>query len=136
MYIEVAAENTVVWENCFSWSTIICFSFKIVFNGALIVGTAREDVLNLLIPAVEGADQADLLAVASLACGLVAIGTSNASVSNAILTKLVDARDTEALKSSQMRMAVLGNIFFCTCNNINWNENTKMNWFKILCVPK
>lgn len=62
------------------------------------------------MPAVENAASADMLAIASLACGFVALGTSNAQVSSAILTKLVDSRETEALKSPQMRLAVLGNL--------------------------
>lgn len=43
-----------------------------------------------------------------LACGLIAVGTCNADVTNAILTKLVDLRENETLKSSHMNLAVLG----------------------------
>lgn len=64
----------------------------------------------MLIPAVESAIQAELLAVASLACGLVAISSCNGNVTNAILSKLVDVRETDSLKSPHMRLVVLGKL--------------------------
>lgn len=66
-------------------------------------------MLDILIPAVESANKAELLAVASLACGLVAIGSCNGVITNAVLSKLVDARESESLKAPFMRLAVLGN---------------------------
>lgn len=72
------------------------------------LGSQRTDVLDLLIPAVESANQAELLAVASLACGLIGIGSCNGQVTNAILSKLVDVRESESLKAPHMRLAVLG----------------------------
>lgn len=65
-------------------------------------------MLDFLIPAVESAHQADLLAVASLSCGLVGIGSCNGQVTNAILSKLVDVRESESLKAPHMRLVVLG----------------------------
>lgn len=76
--------------------------------GLAYAGTNRQDVLCLLLPAVENAVGAESLAVASLACGLVSVGTCNADVSSTILSRLVDSRDSEALKSSYMRLVVLG----------------------------
>lgn len=65
-------------------------------------------MLEFLIPAVESANQAELLAVSSLACGLVGIGSCNGQVTNAILSKLVDVRESESLKAPHMRLVVLG----------------------------
>lgn len=61
---------------------------------------------------MENANQADLLAVASLSCGLVGIGSCNGKISNAILSKLVDVRESESLKAPHMRLVVLG-LGFC-----------------------
>ncbi|KAB0793903.1 hypothetical protein PPYR_13523 [Photinus pyralis] len=76
--------------------------------GLAYIGSNRDDVLSLLVPVVENAQAVEYLAVASLACGLVAVGSGNFSVVNAILTKLVDARETFPSNSQDMRMIVLG----------------------------
>ncbi|KAK4874499.1 hypothetical protein RN001_013859 [Aquatica leii] len=76
--------------------------------GLAYAGTNRADVISLLIGAVENASNVENLAVASLSCGLVAVGGYNPDVINSILSKLVDARETEALKSPYMRLVVLG----------------------------
>lgn len=85
------------------------------------LGDAREDVVELLVPAIEGAATAEIMGVASLACGLVTMGTSDASVSSAILSKLVDMRETDAIKTCHARMAVLGNVSFD--KNIVYHRN-------------
>lgn len=76
--------------------------------GLAYIGTNRADVLELLIPAIEEAQTAECFGIACLACGMVATGTCNAEVSQAILTKLVDWRDNELLRSTHLLIAVLG----------------------------
>ncbi|XP_018332038.1 26S proteasome non-ATPase regulatory subunit 2-like [Agrilus planipennis] len=76
--------------------------------GMAYAGSAREDVLNILVPVVESAIGTEILAISSLAAGLVAVGTCNAAVTNAVLSKLVDIRESETLKSPLMRLTVLG----------------------------
>ncbi|KAF5293696.1 hypothetical protein FQA39_LY03181 [Lamprigera yunnana] len=76
--------------------------------GLAYAGTNREDVLSLLITALENASNIENLAVASLSCGLVAVGSGNSDVVNVILSKLLDAKETEALKSPYMRLVLLG----------------------------
>lgn len=63
-----------------------------------------------MIPVIEKDITVELLAVTSLACGLVAIGTCNGAVSDAIVTKLLEANEREALKSVYMRLVVLGKV--------------------------
>lgn len=76
--------------------------------GLAYVGTARNDVIELIIPALESASGAEQIAICSLSLGLVSLGTCNAEVSSAILTKLVDLRESDTLKSSHMNLTVLG----------------------------
>ncbi|XP_017779189.1 PREDICTED: 26S proteasome non-ATPase regulatory subunit 2-like [Nicrophorus vespilloides] len=76
--------------------------------GLAYVGTDRQDVTSLLIVAVENATTAENFATACLAIGLVCANTCNAEASNAILTKLVDWRENEQMKSTHMVLAVLG----------------------------
>lgn len=76
--------------------------------GLAYAGTNREDVLRVLIPIVENPSGVEILSVASLACGLVAVGSCNSEVCSTILSKLVDARESETLKTASMRLVVLG----------------------------
>nr|XP_022919747.1 26S proteasome non-ATPase regulatory subunit 2-like [Onthophagus taurus]XP_022919748.1 26S proteasome non-ATPase regulatory subunit 2-like [Onthophagus taurus] len=76
--------------------------------GLAYTSTNRADVLALLVPAIETAKTAESFAIASLACGLIAIGTCNPEIVQSILTKLVDWRDTDQLKTPHSLLGVLG----------------------------
>ncbi|KRT86061.1 hypothetical protein AMK59_2926 [Oryctes borbonicus] len=76
--------------------------------GLAYIGTNRSDILSLLIPAIEEANTAECFSMACLAAGMVAVGTCSGEVSQAILTKLMDWRENDLLKSSHSLIAVLG----------------------------
>ncbi|XP_044759668.1 26S proteasome non-ATPase regulatory subunit 2-like [Coccinella septempunctata] len=76
--------------------------------GLAYVGTAREDVLDLLSPIVQGTQSVEVLGIASLSCGLIALGRSNHNVITTILFKIIEANNTEQLRSPFMRLAGLG----------------------------
>lgn len=76
--------------------------------GLAYIGTNRDDVINLITPVIESTTNVEVLAVASIACGLIGIGSCNSEITNTILTKLVDWREMEILKSSFMHFVVLG----------------------------
>lgn len=80
--------------------------------GMAYIGTKRRDVLDLLIPSIESAHEIELISIASLSAGLVALGSCNADVTNAILAKLLDVPEKEDLKTSHVRLALLG-LSFC-----------------------
>ncbi|KAK5640956.1 hypothetical protein RI129_009503 [Pyrocoelia pectoralis] len=98
--------------------------------GLAYIGTNREDVLSLLIKVVENAKNVENLAVASLACGLVSVGSCNFEVINMILTKLVDARETEAAKSQYMRFIALGlGLCYLGCKDVVDTSNATLEVF-------
>lgn len=80
--------------------------------GLAYIGSQRTDVVNLLLPIIENATNAEALATASLACGMICITSCNSEVCTAILTKLVDWREQDTLKSPHTILAVLG-LGFC-----------------------
>ncbi|KAL3272663.1 hypothetical protein HHI36_014127 [Cryptolaemus montrouzieri] len=76
--------------------------------GLAYVGTAREDVLNLLSPIVQSSQSVEILGITSLACGLITLGRSKHNVITSILSKIIEANNTEQLRAPYMRMAGLG----------------------------
>lgn len=76
--------------------------------GLAYIGTNRSDVISLIIPVLETANNVEVLAAASLACGLIAVSSCHSEITNTILSRLVDWRDTDILKSSFMNLVVLG----------------------------
>lgn len=95
--------------------------------GLAYVGTNRKNVLDLLMPVLEEADGPELMAVASLACGLVAVGSHNDVVSHIILNKLVDVRESDVLKSSYMKLVVLG-LGLCYLGKYHFCGQSKVEW--------
>lgn len=71
-------------------------------------GTARDDVLELLSPIIQNAQSTEVLGIASLSCGLIALGRSDHTVITTILSKIIEANNTEQLRSPFMRLAGLG----------------------------
>lgn len=87
----------------------ICAIFGL---GLAYIGSQRIDVINLLLPIIENATNAEILSITSLACGMICITSCNSEVCTAILTKLVDWREQDILKSPHTILAVLG-LGFC-----------------------
>lgn len=80
--------------------------------GLAYIGTNRTDIINLILPVLENSNNVEVLAVASLACGLIAVGTCDSEVTSTVLARLVDWRDMDILKSPSMNLVVLG-LGFC-----------------------
>ncbi|RZC42288.1 PC rep domain containing protein, partial [Asbolus verrucosus] len=76
--------------------------------GLAYAGTGRSDVLNLLLPVIQGSKLVKTLGMASLACGLVALGRNNNKMSDVILSKMIESNRLEVLKSPYMLLAGLG----------------------------
>lgn len=76
--------------------------------GLAYIGTNRADIINLITPVIENSNNVEVLAVASISCGLIAVATCNSEITNTILTRLVDWREMEILRSSFMNLVVLG----------------------------
>lgn len=76
--------------------------------GLAYVGTAREDILDILSPVIQSSQSAEILGITSLSCGLIALGRSKHNVITIILSKIIEANNTEQLRSPFMRLAGLG----------------------------
>lgn len=76
--------------------------------GLAYAGTARLDVLDLLLKVVQCAKQTEIFGIASLACGLVALGRNYSELCDVIMMKMIEYKDSDDLKSPHMLLAALG----------------------------
>lgn len=76
--------------------------------GLAYAGTARQDILQLLLPVIQNSKVVKTLGIASLACGLVSLGRNNNELSDLILTKMIESNGSDVLKSPYMLLAALG----------------------------
>ncbi|XP_077986315.1 26S proteasome non-ATPase regulatory subunit 2-like [Glandiceps talaboti] len=71
-------------------------------------GSNREDVLTLLLPVMgDSKSTMEVVGVAALACGLIAVGTCNGEVTSTILQTLMEKSESE-LKETYSRYLALG----------------------------
>lgn len=78
--------------------------------GMAYAGTNHESVLGLLVPIIITPKiQPELLAVASVSCGLIAVSTCNSDVTSAILQKLIDCQNSpDIIGGSYKKLILLG----------------------------
>lgn len=76
--------------------------------GLAYAGSNRQDVLNLILPALGNSSSSmEVIGVAAMACGLIAVGSCNSSVSTTILEKLMEKSEAD-LKDTYARFLPLG----------------------------
>lgn len=76
--------------------------------GIAYAGTAREDILELLLPAIgDEANTMEIVAISALALGFIFVGSSNGDVAMAILQTMMERSD-EDLKDKWARFLGLG----------------------------
>lgn len=95
-------------------SNVLPLQIGAIFGiGLAYAGTNRDDVYQLLIPIIESAQQLEVLAVASISCGLITIGNyKNNPLITIIYDKLIEYNQNDQLKSPYMRLIGLG---LCLC---------------------
>lgn len=77
--------------------------------GLAYAGSNKEEVIELLMPIIADSTQdMQISAMAALACGLIAIGTSHPEVSEAIVTTLMDDERKSQLTNKWTRFLALG----------------------------
>lgn len=77
--------------------------------GLAYAGSNKEEVIELLMPIiVDSTQDMQISAMAALACGLIAIGTSHPEVSEAIVTTLMDDERKSQLTDKWTRFLALG----------------------------
>ncbi|UKZ73796.1 proteasome regulatory particle base subunit [Trichoderma virens FT-333] len=77
--------------------------------GLAYAGSNKEDVIDLIMPMiVDSKEDMQISAMAALACGLIAIGTSHPEVSEAIVTTLMDEERKNQLTDKWTRFLALG----------------------------
>jgi len=79
--------------------------------GLAYAGTDRKDVIQLLLPVFGDAKSSmEVVGVAALACGLIAVGSCNGEVTSTILQTLMEKCETEpaAMKEAQAKYLPLG----------------------------
>ncbi|XP_030745305.1 26S proteasome non-ATPase regulatory subunit 2-like [Sitophilus oryzae] len=78
--------------------------------GLAYAGSQRDDVLGLILPALNVSKSLEVLAVTSLACGLISLGTNDNEVPTNILNVMIEKHtsDPECLKSVYMKLMGLG----------------------------
>nr|NVI77544.1 regulatory particle non-ATPase 1 [Cucujiformia] len=80
----------------------------IVGLGLAYVGSNREAVLSLLTPVFSDPKSSmEVIGMAALACGMIAVGSGNAQVTETIITTLIEKTETE-LKDTYARFLPLG----------------------------
>jgi 26S proteasome regulatory subunit N1 len=77
--------------------------------GLAYAGSSKDEVIELLMPLIADSTQdMQISAMAALACGLIAIGTSHSEVSEAIITTLMDDERKNQLTNKWTRFLGLG----------------------------
>jgi len=81
---------------------------SIIGLGLAYAGSNREDVISLIIPAMSDSKSSmEVICMAALACGMIAVASSNGEVSEAILQCLMDRKDRE-LNDTHAKFLALG----------------------------
>jgi 26S proteasome regulatory subunit N1 len=76
--------------------------------GLAYAGSNREDVISLLLPVIaDSASNMEVVSMAALACGLIAVATCNDEVTSTLLQVLMEKSDSE-LKDSYAKFIALG----------------------------
>lgn len=77
--------------------------------GLAYAGTQREDVISLLLPVLNDMKALpEIVALAAISCGLIAVGSCDAEVTCAILQRLIDTESKELHSSTYSRFLHLG----------------------------
>ncbi|EGR51985.1 uncharacterized protein TRIREDRAFT_120153 [Trichoderma reesei QM6a] len=77
--------------------------------GLAYAGSNKEEVIDLIMPMIsDSKEDMQISAMAALACGLIAIGTSQPEVSEAIVTTLMDEERKSQLTDKWTRFLALG----------------------------
>lgn len=77
--------------------------------GLAYAGTKREDVISLLLPVLsDPKSTTEIVALAAISCGLIAVGSCDAEVTSAILQKLIDNGGKDLQSSTYSRFLPLG----------------------------
>lgn len=81
---------------------------SVVGLGLAYAGSNRQDVLSLILPVLaDPKSNLEVIGMAAIACGLVAIGTCNGDVTSAILQAMIERSETE-IKETHARNLALG----------------------------
>ena len=76
--------------------------------GLAYAGSNREDILSLLLPVIgDPASSMEVVGMAALACGLVAVGSCNSEVTSTILQTMMEKTESE-LKDTFSKFLALG----------------------------
>lgn len=95
-------------------SVYICFKFVLQFLlftglGLAYVGTQRENVTSVLLPAILSSKSTpEVIAIASIACGMINVSSCSHVVSSTILQRLIDSIDSPLLANTYTRFILLG----------------------------
>ncbi|XP_050297790.1 26S proteasome non-ATPase regulatory subunit 2-like isoform X2 [Anthonomus grandis grandis] len=96
--------------------------------GIAYAGSQRDEILSLLLPVLTSSKSLEILANASIACGLVSLGKSDSEVPSAILNAMIElhTQDPENLKSVFMKLMALGVAlcYFGARDDIDVSSNT------------
>ncbi|XP_076259804.1 26S proteasome non-ATPase regulatory subunit 2-like [Rhynchophorus ferrugineus] len=78
--------------------------------GLAYAGSQRDDVLKLILPTLNTSKSLEVLAITSIACGLVSLGKNDNDVPSTILNVMIEKHgtDPESLKSVHMKLISLG----------------------------
>jgi 26S proteasome regulatory subunit N1 len=76
--------------------------------GLAYAGSNRPEVIETLVPLIDSSNEMRVRAMAALAAGLVAVGSGNSDVSEAIITILLDDDQKDALNDKWARFLGLG----------------------------
>lgn len=100
--------------NIVQQETNIGFVFQVIRIGAILglglaySGSNREAVLNVLTPVLSDEKSSlEVVGITALACGMIAVGTTNQLVVEALVTTLLAKSETE-LKDTYARFISLG----------------------------
>lgn len=82
---------------------------SIVGLGLAYAGSGNKDVIELILPVLEDSKSTmEVLGLTALSCGLVAVGTANPKVTEAILETLLSRNDKPEMKEPMAKMLALG----------------------------
>ncbi|KAK3737228.1 hypothetical protein QZH41_010857, partial [Actinostola sp. cb2023] len=81
---------------------------KKLWLGLAYAGSNREDILSLILPVLsDSKSNTEVIGMASVACGMVAIGTCNVDVTSSILQAMMEQSETQ-VKDTYSRFLALG----------------------------
>ncbi|GLV32948.1 Regulatory particle non-ATPase 1 [Carabus blaptoides fortunei] len=96
-------------------SSTVLLQIGAVFGlGMAYAGTNHQAVLNLLLPVILTPNiSAELLAVTSVSCGLIAVSTCNSDVTSVILQKLIDSQHNALIIGGSYKKLILLGLGLC-----------------------